>query len=138
MDTSVDSTVALSRGLAGYVRAVAKALELPTEGTSFEISDTATAYLGLAASWAQHPGRDLMLIWTEHDGWSLAVETRPTEHVLVIGHLDDDLLPPPSAVARFVTGTLTGRGAPSRRLARVRREVDRGALAARLQQYTVD
>ncbi|WP_255569966.1 hypothetical protein [Amycolatopsis sp. FDAARGOS 1241] len=43
MDTNADSTVALARGLAGYVHAVATELGLPAEGTSFEISDTATA-----------------------------------------------------------------------------------------------
>ncbi|HVW42531.1 MAG TPA: DUF6292 family protein [Amycolatopsis sp.] len=138
MDTNADTTVALARGLAGYVRAVARELGLPAQGTSFEISDTATAYLGLSTSWAQLPGRDLMLVWNERDGWSLSVETRPTEDVFVIAQFGNELLPSPSAVARFVTSTLSGLAASSRRLAPARRTVDRGTLATRLQQYIVD
>lgn len=78
-----------------------------------------------------------MLVWTERDGWSLAVETRPSEEVLVIAQYGDDLLPPPSAVAGFVTGALTGPAVSSRRLAPARRVIDRGTLAMRLQQYDV-
>ncbi|WP_236794109.1 DUF6292 family protein [Amycolatopsis sp. GM8] len=111
MDQGVDSTHALSQGLAGYVRAVAAALELPAEGTSFEISDTATAYLALRHA-ARRPGEDLMLVWSERTGWAVAVETAPST---VLAYFGDDAVPEPRLVARFVREVLAGRRDPGRR-----------------------
>lgn len=138
MDVDIDDTAALLRGLAGYVRAVAEELDLPAEGTSFEISDTATAYLGLATRWPSRPGRDLMLNWSERGGWSIAVETAPTEPPLVIAEFGNDPLPPPRVLARFVTNTLGGRrtraeGHPARP-----GSSNRHTLAARLAAYVSD
>jgi hypothetical protein len=137
MNVGIDDTTAL-RGLAGYVRAVARELDLPAEGTSFEISDTATAYLGLATRWPSHPGRDLMLTWSELAGWSIAVEPTPTERPVILAEFGDDPLPPPRALARFVTKTLAGRLT----LAAVERDrpdpINRYALAARLVEYISD
>lgn len=76
----------LSRGLAGYVRAVAAAVGVPGEGTESEISDTATAYLGLARRSAELPDRDLMLLWSEQVGWHIAVETDPGEEPMVLAY----------------------------------------------------
>ena len=108
-----DGTATLRRGLAGYIRAVAATVRVPPEATGFEISDTATAYLGLTERWVMRPGRDLMLIWTERQGWSVAVETDPTELPVVVGYLGgDDVVPDPYTVSRFVTGVVSGRRAP--------------------------
>lgn len=138
MDVDIDVTQALLRGLAGYVRAVARELDLPAEGTSFEISDTATAYLGLVTRWGPRPGRDLMLIWSEHAGWSIAVETTPTEPPLVVAEFGDNPLPLPRALARFVTTTLAGHR--TRIVAdRVWPDpINRKMLAAHLGKYTSD
>ena len=130
-----DGTVTLRSGLAGYVRAVASAVSVPPEATGFEISDTATAYLGLTERWVMRPGRDLMLIWTERNGWSVAVETNPAELPVVVGYLGgDDLVPAPHTVARFVTGVVSGRRAP---VACPHFPVgdNRDALAQRLSRY---
>ncbi|WP_245617441.1 DUF6292 family protein [Amycolatopsis taiwanensis] len=43
---------------------------MPPEATSFEVSDTATAYLGLARRWSARPVDDLMLVWSERHGWA--------------------------------------------------------------------
>lgn len=110
------TTASLRRGLAGYLRAVAEALAVPAEATSFEISDTVSAYLGLARRWEQRPWHDLMLVWNERHGWALAVETEPGEPTTVVGYLaSDQVAPSPAAVARFVTDLLAGRRAPARR-----------------------
>ena len=93
---------ALASGLSGYIRAVADALDVTVEATDFEVSDTATAYLGLAVTSPQHPGHDLMLIWSERQGWALAAETSPAERPAVLAYLGPDLVPNPAAVARFV------------------------------------
>jgi hypothetical protein len=130
MDRRVDSTHELTRGLAGYVRAVAAALGLPPQGTSFEISDTATAYLALRRS-PGHPGEDLMLVWSERSGWALAVETEPTS---VLAYFGEDLVPEPERVGSFVREVLDGHRRPRRRPV-FSTEDNRPGLAERLLPY---
>jgi len=103
MDHRTGNVPPLNRSLAGYLRAVAEAIGVPAEGTSFEISDTATAYLGLSRRWALRPGQDLMLVWSERDGWAVAVETDPGQEPVVLAHFPGDVAPAPEAVAKFVT-----------------------------------
>jgi hypothetical protein len=130
MGSDIDDAT-LRRGLAGYVRAVAAALGVPPEGTGFEISDTATAYLGLAVRWPERPGQDLMLVWSERSGWTLAVESNPP---LELAHLDvEDLVPEPSVVAGFVADVLGGQIKTGARPGFA--AGDRGTLAGRLIGY---
>ncbi|GAA0634717.1 hypothetical protein GCM10010174_65450 [Kutzneria viridogrisea] len=129
---STDSTPALSRGLSGYLHAVAAATGVPEEGTSFEVSDTATAYLALPQHSLLRPGRDLMLVWSEHSGWSVSVETGPTEVPVVVAFLGADAVPDPQLVAQFVAEVLAGSRGPGSPV----RSGDRQALAARLARYT--
>ncbi|SFQ32396.1 hypothetical protein SAMN05421810_106126 [Amycolatopsis arida] len=100
----------MARGLAAYVRTVAEAVGVPEEAVDFEVSDTATAYLGLARRWRNRPEHDLMLVWSERHGWSLAAETEPTQDPVVLAHFGPDLVPAPAEVARFVTDVLAGHG----------------------------
>jgi hypothetical protein len=97
---------ALVSGLSGYIRAVAAAVGVPVEATDFEVSDTATAYLGLAVRSGRHPDHDLMLVWSERHGWALAVETTPAERPAVLAYLGADLIAEPGVVARFVADAL--------------------------------
>ncbi|MEU8632832.1 DUF6292 family protein [Amycolatopsis sp. NPDC048633] len=100
----------LEHSLGEYVRAVAAVVGVPDESTTVEISDTATAYLGLPQRWFDRPDHDVMLVWSERRGWSLAVETDPAEDPVVIAHQGgDDLVPAPRAVAQFVADTAAGR-----------------------------
>ncbi|WP_216214318.1 DUF6292 family protein [Amycolatopsis aidingensis] len=134
---SDDATAAsLHRGLAGYLRAVAGALAVPAEATSFEISDTVSAYLGLARRWNRRPERDLMLVWNERYGWALAVEPESGEPGTVLSYLpDEQVVPGPATVARFVTEVLDGHRtaepSPGRRPA-----ITRTNLAEQLARYT--
>lgn len=135
MDTHPETTRTLGQGLAGYVRAVAAAVGVPTEGTGYEVSDTATAYLGLSDRWA---GRDLMLVWSERHGWSIAVETEPTESPMVVAHLGGgDPVPEPAVVGRFVADVEAGSpmGVVRPDFAAVG---NRDVLAKRLSRYAVD
>ncbi|MEU5260708.1 DUF6292 family protein [Amycolatopsis sp. NPDC021455] len=110
MEHPEPDTRTFERGLAQYVRAVASAVGVPAESTTVEISDTATAYLGLPRRWLDRPDHDVMLVWTERRGWSLAVETEPTAATEVIAHHGGaDLVPTPAVVARFVADTAAGR-----------------------------
>ena len=101
--------VPLSNRLAVYVDQVAAALGVPADATGHEVTDTATAYLALELRSAARPDQDLMLVWDEHLGWYIAVETDPAETPIVVAYLDGDVVPPPAAVARFVTDAANGR-----------------------------
>ncbi|RZQ63838.1 DUF6292 family protein [Amycolatopsis suaedae] len=130
--------VSLARGVAAYLGAVARAVGVPLEATSFEVSDTVTAYLGLARRWSRRPDHDLMLTWSERHGWALAVETAPGERATVVAYLDSaDVVPEPEAVAGFVTDVLAGRReGPEQPVYGT--TVERGRLAAQLARYVTD
>lgn len=136
MTGPTDSMRQLHRGLAGYLHAVAEAIGVPIEGTSFEISDTATAYLALAPRWSERPGADLMLVWAEQHGWAVAVETAPGDAPEVVAYLGgDDLVPEPSTVARFVTDVVTGGDRSGGRRPTFPTRDNRRDLGQRLAQY---
>ncbi len=101
--------VPLSSRLAVYVDQVASAVGVPADATGHEVTDTATAYLALDLRSTAQPGHDLMLVWDEHLGWYIAVEMNPGEGPVVVAYLDGEVVPPPAAVARFVTDTAGGR-----------------------------
>lgn len=126
---------ALVGGLSGYVRAVAGALDVAIEATEFEVSDTATAYLGLAVQSEHHPHHDLMLIWSEWHGWALAAETTPAEPPAVLAYLGADLVPEPAVVARFVRDTIADFPEGERMPPSI--TVDRRDVGARLARYAV-
>ncbi|MFE0026651.1 DUF6292 family protein [Amycolatopsis sp. NPDC059021] len=112
---SEDETLVLARALKGYVRAVADVVGVAPEGTSCEVTDTATAYLALTRRRPEYADRDLMLVWSERQGWVVSVETRPAESPIVLSRLGGDTVPAPEDVARFVTdvvGYRRGAGLP--------------------------
>jgi len=122
---------ALGPVLARYVRQVADELGVPAEATGYEVSDTATAYLGLAQEWAEQPDRDLMLVWDEQLGWYVAIEAdTPDETPHVIAYLDSEAVPPPAEVARFVADAVAGRATSRDRPALP--PADRAELADRM------
>lgn len=127
--------VVLVSGLSGYVRAVADALDVTIEATEFEVSDTATAYLGLAVQSAHHPHHDLMLVWSERHGWALAAETTPVEQPVVLAYLGADLVPEPAEVARFVRATIADFPEGERTPPSI--TIDRRDVGARLARYAV-
>jgi uncharacterized protein DUF6292 len=136
MDTHPETTRTLGQGLAGYVRAVAAEVGVPTEGTGYEVSDTATAYLGLSDRWA---GRDLMLVWSERHGWSIAVETEPAEPPVVVAHLGGgDPVPEPAVVGQFVAEVEAGGPTGRRPRPDFAAAGNRDLLARRLSRYAVD
>jgi hypothetical protein len=125
----------LAQGLDGYLHAVAEAIGVPLDGSSYEVSDTVTAYLALTRRWSRRPGRDLMLVWDETGGWSIAIETDPGEPPEVIARWSGtDPVPAPEAVARFVTQALSG-GPAEGRPANVVAAPNRARLAERLMAY---
>lgn len=99
---------ALGRSLAGYIRQVAAAVGVPAEGTSYEESDTTTAYIGLPNRVLAHPAHDLMLVWDVRLGWRVETEPAPGETSCELGRLQGDPMPSPAAVAAFVAATVAG------------------------------
>jgi hypothetical protein len=122
--------VTLNRRLAVYVHQVAAAIGVPAEATGCEVSDTATAYLGLDQRWPALPDQDLMLVWDERLGWYVAVENKPAEAPVVLAYLDGDTVPTPAAVARFVADAAAGSHMP--RIRPVHPQTDRAALAEKM------
>ncbi|MBP2478724.1 hypothetical protein JOF53_007596 [Crossiella equi] len=106
-------TRTLAEVLPAYVRAVARLTGTASEGTSSEVTDTATAYLALTSRCVVHPGHDLMLTWSERQGWALSVETQPHELPRVLARLGAELAPAPARVAAFVAEVLRSGTAPA-------------------------
>jgi hypothetical protein len=122
--------VTLSQWLAVYIHQVAAAIGVPAEATGYEVSDTATAYLGLDQRCPTRPDHDLMLVWDERLGWYVGVETNPTETPAIIAYLDGDIVPPPAEIARFATDAATGHDMT--RIRPVQPLTERTALAEKM------
>jgi hypothetical protein len=122
--------VPLNKRLAAYVHLVAAAIGVSTEATGSEVSDTATAYLGLDQRWPALPDQDLMLVWDERLGWYVAVENKPAEAPVVLAYLDGDTVPTPAVVARFVADAAAGSHMP--RIRPVQHLTDRTTLAEKM------
>lgn len=120
----------LESALAEYTRLVAERIGVPAEAVTFEVTDTATAYLGLTARTVDLPQRDLMLVWDERLGWSIAIEPRGDDQPPVICHLGRQIAPPPETVAQFVADVLRGRRRGQ--LSPVPPRLDRAELAAHM------
>ncbi|MEU4675087.1 DUF6292 family protein [Amycolatopsis sp. NPDC023774] len=128
--TAGAATPSLESALAAYTRAVAEQIGVPLDAVTHEVTDTATAYLGLTSRTADRPQRDLMLIWDERIGWYVAIEPRGNDQPPVICHLRGRIAPPPTTVAQFVTDVLGGRR--SGQLSPVPPQLDRATLAAHM------
>jgi hypothetical protein len=110
-----EGTYLLAGALERYVRKVAEALGVPRDGVSFEVTDTATAYIALGCRAVAHPDRDVMLVWSATQGWVVSIETDPAEPLIVLGRSTGDIVQPPEVVTRLVTesmGRLGTREAP--------------------------
>lgn len=106
-----EGTYLLTFALERYVRQVAGLLGVPRDGVSFEVTDTATAYIALGGRAVAHPGRDVMLVWSATQGWTVSIETEPGEPLIVLGRLSGDVVQAPGQVAGLVAESLARRGA---------------------------
>lgn len=110
-----EGTHVLAGALERYVEKVAEALGVPRDGISFEVTDTATAYIALGCRAVAHPARDVMLVWSATQGWVVSIETDPTEPLIVLARSTGDIVQAPAVVARLVAesmGRLGVREAP--------------------------
>jgi hypothetical protein len=130
-----DDGPTLQHSLKRYVHAVADLVGVPADGTACEVTDTVTAYVALTGRHGDQPGRDLMLVWSERQGWTVSVETAPSEAPVVLSRLGGELVPPPEDVADFVTRSMTCPGS-IRTLVAVPAAVDRRRLAENMERCT--
>ena len=105
-----EGTHLLAGALERYVSQVAASLGVPRDGVSFEVTDTATAYIALGCRAAAHPGRDVMLVWSATQGWTVSIETDPAEPLIVLARSAGAVVPSPEAVVRLVATSLSGLG----------------------------
>jgi hypothetical protein len=130
--TADDGLRTLALALQTYVHAVADAVGVPHDATMCEVTDTVTAYLALSQRRPEQPEQDLMLVWSERQGWAVAVETKPAESPVLLARLGEDPVPHPETVARFVTDSIANPG--GRHLAALPAPVHRLGLAKRMEQ----
>ncbi|QFZ17846.1 DUF6292 family protein [Saccharothrix syringae] len=128
VDVDVDEV--LLQGVRGYARSVTDALGLRGECSYVQVERPVTAYLAVDGRLPGFPDRDTALLWDEDRGWSAAVETHSGEDLLVVAHLEGDVLPPPAVVAEWARSLFRGdRRVPPARPAGA------GELAHRLGAY---
>ncbi|MFC0430312.1 DUF6292 family protein [Kutzneria buriramensis] len=106
---NVDPDSLAARGLASYVHTVAAELRVPRHAVHHEVSELSTAYLALHRRSPVFPELDLMLLWDERHGWSVALETAPADDPVVLAYLGGDVLAETDEVHRFVEDVIAGR-----------------------------
>ncbi|WP_434444061.1 DUF6292 family protein [Lentzea sp. E54] len=106
-----EGTYLLAGALERYVWKVAGVLGVPRDGASFEVTDTATAYIALGCRAVAHPDRDVMLVWSATQGWAVSIETDPAESLIVLARLSGDIVQAPEVVAGFVAESMALPGA---------------------------
>lgn len=103
-----DETTHEAFGLAGYVRAVAAAVGVPQQAAAWELGDRPAAYLALPDRCADHPERDLMLIWSAQRGWKICLENTAHQPSAVVARLGMRVVATPAEVGQFVADVLGG------------------------------
>jgi hypothetical protein len=124
------------RALASYARAVASELGVPPVAVTSEISETAAAYVRLGQRSARCPECDLMLVWTQGEGWFVAPEGGPEQQAEPLGYLGGrEPLLSPRKVAEFVAALLAREDADNLPAPAFRVEDTERYLARRLRHY---
>ncbi len=106
---NVDPDSLTARGLTRYVDSVAAALAMPRHAVHHEVSELSSAYLALHRRSPVFPELDLMLLWDERHGWSVALETAPADDPVVLAYLGGDVLAEADEVHRFVLDVIAGK-----------------------------
>ena len=106
---NVDPDSLTARGLSRYVYSVAAALMVPRHAVHHEVSELSSAYLALPRRSPAFPELDLMLLWDERHGWSVALETAPADGPVVLAYLGGDVLAEADEVHRFVQDVIAGK-----------------------------
>jgi hypothetical protein len=81
---------------------------VPGDATWCDVSDAASAYLGLPDLAPGKAGDTLMLLWDLHNGWTLEVDD-PLASSAVLASLGGDVAARPHVVSAFVHAVIEGR-----------------------------
>ncbi|WP_370962621.1 DUF6292 family protein [Amycolatopsis sp. cg9] len=109
--TDIDREYGLLCGLTGYLAEVSAAVGVGAESCTVDVDAPVSAYIALDARLGRCPDRDTALLWDERYGWSLAMETRSGEDLLVLAYLGRELVPRPARVRDFVAA-IRSHGGP--------------------------
>ncbi|TWP48516.1 hypothetical protein FKR81_28445 [Lentzea tibetensis] len=101
-DLDFDFDDSLARGLSCYVRLVTEALGLRGDSSFVEAQRPANAYVALDGQLPDFPDHDVALLWDERNGWAAAIESTGGSTLVVVARLEQDRLPPPPTVVRWV------------------------------------
>lgn len=93
-------------GLRHYIHRVAVELGLDPAATYCELAEFASAYVALDDKLPDKPHRDLALVWDEHQGWALAIESSCGEDLRLLSWYGAELVPDPPRVAHFLKTAL--------------------------------
>ena len=105
---NVDPDSLTARGLSNYVQSVAATMSVPGHAVHHEVSELSSAYLALHRRSPVFPELDLMLLWDERHGWSVALETAPADDPVVLAYLGGDVLAEADDVHRFAVDVIAG------------------------------
>ncbi|MFD2470385.1 DUF6292 family protein [Amycolatopsis silviterrae] len=90
--------------LRDYLAEVTRALGIGLESCIVDQDPTLSVYVALDGYLPGYPERDVALRWDEVRGWSIAVEARSGEDLVVVRYLGGtSAAPPPERLVRFVT-----------------------------------
>lgn len=102
LDFDFDFDDSFVRGLSLYVRLVTEALGLHGDSWFVEAQRPVNAYVALDGQLPDFPDHDVALLWDEQSGWSAAIESTSGSNLVVVARLEQDRLPPPPIVVRWV------------------------------------
>ena len=94
---------AVNAALRDYFAEVTRAFGIGLESCTVDQGPPLSAYVALDERLPGYPGRDVALLWDEVHGWSIAIETRFGEDLIVLRYLGGASVAPPSVrLIRFV------------------------------------
>ncbi|QYN26574.1 hypothetical protein K1T34_48770 [Amycolatopsis sp. DSM 110486] len=81
------------------------------ESCTTDVNPPFSAYIALETRLPQHPDRDVALLWDEHHGWAVAIETHSGEDLFIVAYAGVQLVPEPARLSRFLA-ELSGGDVP--------------------------
>lgn len=135
----MDMTASVISGLVNYVGRVTDGMEDDVEAVDLAVEDgLATVILLMGSRVPTLTELPLLLTWDEVSGWALRVETDGEGSTTALAHLEEDVLPNPRVVRRFLRDAIGGAhpGSPTAQAFRLPDDGD--GLESRIKRFIED